>query len=217
MHPLGYQQMLSFAVGNIHPIGDVPLRIMDLGSWSDGPSTYTYKSMFTQQPSWEYVGVDIQDGYNVDVVLEDPYVWNELEDDSFDVVISGQCLEHVEFPWLTIKEIARVMKNEALCCIIVPSVGPVHAVKECGIEGFDMLDCYRYKPHGMMALAKWAELIPLYISIYTDEIGPCGEENIFDDITFVGMKTDKQLSVEELLEMRRLISMPDVSEIVAAM
>ncbi|MEM1725222.1 MAG: methyltransferase domain-containing protein, partial [Thermoplasmata archaeon] len=42
-------------------------------------------------------------------VVKDPYNWIEIEDSSVDVVISGQAFEHIEYPWLTIKEIYRVL------------------------------------------------------------------------------------------------------------
>ena len=47
---------------------------------------------------WNYVGVDQSFGKNVDLVLSDPYKWNEIESESTDLLISGQALEHVEYP-----------------------------------------------------------------------------------------------------------------------
>lgn len=42
-----------------------------------------------------YTGLDIVPGVNVDIVTTDPYHW-PIEDNAFDLVISGQCMEHVE-------------------------------------------------------------------------------------------------------------------------
>jgi len=92
-------------------------------------------------------------GENVDVVVEDPYDWKQISNESYDVVFSGSCFEHVEFPWLTIKEIARVLKVGGLTCNIAPAVGEEHRYP---------VDCWRIYPDGFIALAKWAKLEPLY-------------------------------------------------------
>ena len=40
------------------------------------------------------------------------YNWKEIANDHYDVVISGQALEHIEFFWVTLGEIVRVTKKE---------------------------------------------------------------------------------------------------------
>jgi SAM-dependent methyltransferase len=87
-------------------------------------------------------------GQNVDVVAKDPYKF-PLESNSFDLVISGQAFEHIEFPWLTIREIERVLKPGGFAIIIAPSSGPEHRYPN---------DCWRFYPDGMRALGKWASL-----------------------------------------------------------
>ena len=47
-------------------------------------------------------------GPNVDIVPVIPYQWKELATDGFDIVISGQVLEHAEFFWITVGEMVRV-------------------------------------------------------------------------------------------------------------
>ena len=97
-----------------------------------------------------YVGIDVSSGPNVDVVVSDPYRWTELGEQRFDVVISGQCLEHIEYPWLTMAEMFRFMRPNGWLCVIVPSNGPEHRYP---------LDCYRYFPDGLSALAKYAGFV----------------------------------------------------------
>ena len=93
-------------------------------------------------------GLDMTDGKNVDVVAKDPYKF-PLESNSFDLVISGQAFEHIEFPWLTIREIERVLKPGGFAIIIAPSSGAEHRYPN---------DCWRFYPDGMRALGKWAKL-----------------------------------------------------------
>ena len=75
-------------------------------------------------PPWMYTGLDVAAGPNVDVVLRTPYAWREVASASANVVVSGQALEHIPYLWITMLEIARVLKVGGLCCILDPSSGP---------------------------------------------------------------------------------------------
>lgn len=81
-------------------------KVLDVGSYDVNG---TYKELF-EGKSVKYFGLDIAEGPNVDIVMETPYSWNNIEDESFDYIISGQAFEHIEFPWLTIKEIYKKLK-----------------------------------------------------------------------------------------------------------
>lgn len=115
MHQSSYEHMRTFR----NSLGESG-KILDVGSQDLNGS---YKELFKD---WEYVGLDIISGKNVDLITSNPYSWEELEDESFDVIISGQTLEHVEFPDKVFAEIYRVLRPAALCCIIAPSSGPRH-------------------------------------------------------------------------------------------
>ena len=121
------------------------LVIADLGSYDVNGS---YRSLF-EHASWRYLGLDVNAGPNVDIVLGDPYNWRALASNSFDVMISGQAFEHIEFFWLTILELSRVLKPGGLCCLIAPSSGPEHRYP---------VDCWRFYSDGMQALMRYAGL-----------------------------------------------------------
>jgi len=155
MHPSSYSRMKWFVDNWLQPsrlnstFGKSHLRILDVGSYDVNGS---YKTLFTS-PTFEYTGLDMESGPNVDIVPATPYCWSEIEDDSFDIVISGQVIEHVEFFWLTMSEIVRVAKEGALICLIAP-------------RGFDQhrypVDCYRFLADGMVALARYTKLDVLH-------------------------------------------------------
>lgn len=146
MHLSSYKKMeymISFYEKNF-PESNGIIRIIDIGSYDKGG---TYRKIF-ENPKYSYMGLDINKGPNVDFVPEDVYGWSEIPDETFDVVISGQTFEYIEYPWVTIKEIARILKPSGFCFIIVPST------THYGAPG----DCYRYYPDGLSALAKWADM-----------------------------------------------------------
>lgn len=123
------------------------LDILDVGSKVVKGQSMSYRTLFTR-PDWTYTGADIEPGDNVDVVLRSPDRW-QFADDRFNVVISGQTIEHVEWPWEFMREVARILKPRGLACIVAPAQWHLHR---------HPIDTFRYFPDGMTALARWAGL-----------------------------------------------------------
>ena len=127
------------------------ISILDVGSYDVNGS---YKVLFNDK-RFLYTGLDMEAGPNVDIVAKKPYFWHMLDDESFDVVISGQAFEHIEFFWLTLSEIVRVLKRGGLICIIAP-------------RGFERhrypIDTYRFDMDGMIAMARFINVKPLHAS-----------------------------------------------------
>ena len=101
------------------------LDILDIGSFDSNEKPFNYGLLFDEK-NWNYCGMDIREGPNVDLVVSDIYNWIEIDDESYDVVISGQVFEHMEYFWKAIVEIERILKPGGFCCVIAPSTGPVH-------------------------------------------------------------------------------------------
>jgi len=118
------------------------LRILEVGSMdmSKPQKDLIFRRYFRNNPNWEFIGLDIEKGRNVDVVSEHPYEY-PFPDNSFDVIISGNVFEHVEDLHKITKEIARIAKD--LVCIIVPNTRDYHAKP---------IDCWRIFPDGMRFL-----------------------------------------------------------------
>lgn len=95
------------------------LNILDIGSLNNIDSD-NYKLIFNV-PNWNYVGLDIVEGNNVDIVVKDIYNFEEIENDSFDVVVSSYFFEYLKFYWKTMCEIKRILKKGGYVCIIVSS------------------------------------------------------------------------------------------------
>jgi SAM-dependent methyltransferase len=156
MHETSIDKMNAFCRAYLGPYQDQPLDILDLGSAAKGEHP-TYRPVFACLP-WRYVGADLEPGRNVDQLLASPYDWTELADSSFDVVISGQTFEHIEYIWLTILEITRVLRSNGLVALIAPGCGPVHRYPT---------DCWRIYPDGFCALARYAGLTTLEVHMQT--------------------------------------------------
>lgn len=133
------------------------LRVLDLGSFDVNG---TFKDLMP--PTWEYVGIDIEKGPNVDVVMPSEYVV-PLERSSFDVLISGSCLEHVRNPFRLMKEAVEVLKPEGRAIVMVPFLIVIHRYP---------LDCWRFLPDGMTSLFEESGLDTIDAYLITDTTNP---------------------------------------------
>jgi ubiquinone/menaquinone biosynthesis C-methylase UbiE len=66
-----------------------------------------------------------------------------VPDESYDVVLTGQVIEHVKKIWIWVRELERVCKKGGYVIIINPVSWPFHEVP---------VDCWRIFPDGMKAL-----------------------------------------------------------------
>jgi len=120
------------------------LKVLDVGSLALN-STLTYRTLMSE--NWQYIGLDIVGGPNVDVVTENVYKY-PFVNCYFDIIISGQCMEHVPQIWTWMDELYRLLKPGGSICIIAPSAGKEHT----------NADFWRIMPQGMSYIMEWAGL-----------------------------------------------------------
>ena len=157
------------------------LKILDIGSF-DKTGDYNY-GLILNEKKWTYHGLDLRAGNNIDIVVENPYHWNEIEDETYDLVVSGQAFEHIEFFWLTLEEVKRILKPGGLFFLIVPSTGPVHK---------NPYDCYRFNEDAMKAMAKYINFNVIEYGTNFDEVS----DPWYD--TFLVSRKPESGSVEDL-------------------
>lgn len=135
-----------------------PLRIADVGSYDVNG---TYRSLFVNE-RWSYTGFDVAAGPNVDVVVEAPERWGLGSEHlaQYDVVISGQTLEHVRKPWVWIKQVAELCRPGGLIWICAPNTWCYHE---------HPIDCWRIWPDGMRALFDEAGLTEVACGYLNDD------------------------------------------------
>jgi hypothetical protein len=130
--------------------------VLDVGAAMVAGQQVSYRQLFWR---YEYTGMDIIPGRNVDIVG-----YAGLED-AYDVVISGQVMEHVKRPWLWLSDLSRRFRR--YICIIAPNRWPEHRYP---------IDTYRYYPDGMRDLFEAAGIVPLEIKrVNVDTIGIGGK------------------------------------------
>jgi len=170
MHQSSLDKMKWFKENYLREYAGRQLRILDVGSYDVNG---TYKSILND-PAWDYTGADVAAGPNVDIVLQDPYNWSNIPSNSYDVLVSGQVFEHVEWFWITILEMRRVLKPGGTCCILAPAAGYEHKFP---------VDCWRFYPDGFTAIAKFADLEVLHVSTQWDSLNyPDGSDQWKDSI-----------------------------------
>ena len=91
----------------------------------------------------DYFVSDLQAGDNVTHVMSGPYEL-PFEDNSLDIILSGQTFEHVHNPFRAAHELTRVLKPGKFMYLIAPSAGPTH----------DNPDCWRFYRDSFTAIAQ---------------------------------------------------------------
>ena len=186
MHVNSHSKMEWFK--NTYLSTDTKLNILDVGSL-DSKGNDNYSDLFNEK-NWTYTGLDFEGSNNVDIVVTNIYNWFEVEDNTYDVVISGQLFEHLEFFWLTISEIERVLKPGGYVCITTPSSDPKH--------GGNVPNCYQFQEAGLRAMAKYVDL-----EIIQTSVDERKEVNPGNDGCLVAQKLD--LSDSETKELKSRI------------
>jgi SAM-dependent methyltransferase len=130
----------------------VPGKFLDVGGWGMIIPTdliamgHQYESLNLDRGTFD--------------VAADPYHWTMILDNTYDYVISITAFEHIEFPWATFSEMARVTKKDGIIYILAPSTGPMHP---------NPVDCWKYFPDGMRAFAKWGNVSVIDTSIVAND------------------------------------------------
>ncbi len=154
-------------------------KVLDIGSYDFNG---TYRMLFPED-LYDYIGLDMEKGPNVDIVPDDPYEWKNIDNESFDYIISGQAFEHIEYPWLTMQQIYDKLKPEGIACIIAPNGLSEHRYP---------VDCWRFYSDGMISLAKWCgfEVIEVSVGGVPNYLASIDFDDIWNDVCLVVCKSE---------------------------
>lgn len=112
--------------------------VLDVGSYDVNG---TYRPL-VEGLGWQYTGLDLQPGPNVDIVASNPDRY-PIADGAYDVVISGSTMEHVARPWRWVPELVRILRPGGLLCIVTHWQFPEHRYP---------MDYWRFMADGMRLL-----------------------------------------------------------------
>lgn len=114
------------------------MKVLEIGP-DHIPSIYQ-KSIKRKAIIWDTL--DIEPRENLVYVANDEYSF-PIKDNYYDIIFSGQVIEHVKKLWIWIKEISRICKTGGIIITINPISWPFHKAP---------YDCWRIYPEGMKAL-----------------------------------------------------------------
>jgi SAM-dependent methyltransferase len=114
--------------------------VLDVGSYDVNG---TFRPLI-EELGWHYTGLDIRQGPNVDIVVDDPYAW-PVPDDAYSVVICGNMLHNTAEPWRLIPEMVRVLTPGGMLAIVTHTWGKPPSGKH-------PIDAWRFMPDGMQIL-----------------------------------------------------------------
>lgn len=129
------------------------LKVLDVGSKDNGDNCPDFRNFFSDTP-WLYVGFDLEIGKSVDLIGQS-YMY-PFKDNTFDGVIANQVLEHIEKPWIWIKEANRIIKKGGFVILSAPWKFKMHRFP---------LDCWRILPDGMKSLLEEGSFFPIVYRI----------------------------------------------------
>lgn len=173
MHPSSINNMIKARNHKKITLG-TDLTILDVGGRDLNGKDRTYKTIY-QDIAKNYYTADIVDGEGVSHVMPGPYTL-PFEDNSIDLVVSGQTLEHVKNPFRSVIEMTRVLKSGCYIILIAPSAGPRH----------DVIDCWRIMDDGFKAIAEEAGLVS--VADWIDDKAPDERSRKWRDHIFIGRK-----------------------------
>jgi SAM-dependent methyltransferase len=120
------------------------LRVLEIGP-EGFPSTY---QSLVADPTITWDTLDLYQHPQLTYTAPSEYQF-PIPDNTYDLVVSGQVIEHVRKTWVWIKEVARVCKVGGTVITINPVSWPYHEAP---------VDCWRIYPEGMQALYEDAGL-----------------------------------------------------------
>lgn len=133
---------MAYAIENALPFIKEGVLVLDVGSCIVEGQDKSYKELMEKLPSAKYIGCDIAPGNNVDVIMEEYTI--PFPDNHFDLIITGNVIEHVEDLKRWVTELHRVLRSGGILIILCPFHKiPYHPYP---------IDCWRVMPDGMRFL-----------------------------------------------------------------
>ncbi|MFN3844081.1 MAG: class I SAM-dependent methyltransferase [Rehaibacterium terrae] len=118
-------QDLELFIAYVEPTEFEGKKVLEIGSRYVNGSVRPFIIKFLKPK--EYVGIDLEPGKFVDIVMPVEELLGKFGPEAFDVIIAFNVLEHVKDWRIVINNIKNVLKTNGILFISVPSIGfPYH-------------------------------------------------------------------------------------------
>ena len=133
------------------------INVLDVGSFDVNGNIRDVISLINvKNISYNYTGIDLTEGPNVDVVVSSEYSSWPFSEEEFDVVTSVSALEHDSFFWETFTKMVSLLKDGGLLYLNVPAMFPIHRYP---------VDNWRLLPDSAGVLVAWAAKHNQYVDL----------------------------------------------------
>lgn len=136
-------------------------RMMERGDWQVGRVLEigscnvngTIRDALEMSAS-EWIGVDLQEGPCVDLIMPSDKLVAMFGEESFDTVVSCECLEHDLRPWITVDAMRKLLRPGGHMLVTTPTFGfPLHRYPiDCFRFGEDAYRGWIYEGYNVIAL-----------------------------------------------------------------
>jgi len=158
--------------------------ILEIGSYDVNGSLRSAQPIGSQ-----WVGIDIEEGPGVDIVLN-PSDEIPFPEGHFDVVVATSVFEHDPEFWKTLEKMARAAKPTGFLFICAPSNGPVHRYP---------LDCFRFYPDASQSFLKIIQEVSPGARLQESFIGAQDHEGLWNDfVAIYSMGKSKNEKIEKV-------------------
>ncbi len=176
MHPSSIENMKTIRKNYLEYLNGIQNpKVLDVGGLHNQPGK-SYHRLFEDIPNIQWTVTDIVKHQSVNVVMPGPYVL-PFKDETFDLIVSGQMLEHCSNPFKSIAEMKRVLKTGCRIALVAPSSGPYH----------DMQDGWRFMDDAFRFIVEDIGGIKI-IADWIDKNAPDERSRKWQDHLFVGEK-----------------------------
>jgi SAM-dependent methyltransferase len=162
---MGDSNQFKILIDNVPTVSG---KVLEIGSKNYGNTT-SFRDHYTRN---EYVGLDLEAGDGVDVIVDLTKGIGSLQENSFSLAICCSVMEHTDKPWVMAQNISRLLKKDGLLFVSVPWVWRYHKYPD---------DYFRYSPAGIKALYDEFEWTKIYYHTTAPgeifDVGKAGFEN----------------------------------------
>lgn len=173
MHPSSINNMKLVKTNYLSHLANI--TILDVGGRGLTEDNRSYYPIF-KDVCQSYFVADIVDGPGVTHIMNGPYSL-PFDDNTIDLVVSGQMLEHSSNPFKSVAEMNRVLRSGGYMVLIAPSSGPRH----------DTQDGWRFMDDAFKFIAEDVGNIDI-VADWIDRKAPDERSRKWQDHIFVGKK-----------------------------